>query len=656
MENHPPQSAWAPSEWPQPNGCTLDQQPFRLPAELLERTLTFAVCLSPVPLPGHKDATSIYPLLSVVGPRSAFPDISKTAIARVCWWIDHDVASRLGDLNLLRLLDSMAAVRPLQWSRRAMDNASTNGHVQVLEYWLRVKGAMRCVYSDKAIVGGARNGHIQVLEWWIGVQDMLGEVVPYETVVEQLAFGGHCNLIRWWTSQYADELPSQPISIRALAHAIAGAYSRPESTDLSTFGRLVSTFKIDLACRQFTFAFASQPNRDLIMDAAMATIHTSTRRLALATINMLEHYDLVLPLRPLAMLASIKSGDLAIVDRIYKRLHISSSHSSSFNTMYRVASTLGDCRALDWLRDNDSGLRAEFDEGQLLDMILDSIEDAAKAGKVDSLSWWSTTEWWPSGTMIRTRQWLDKAIMASVANDQVDALGWFWAKVVEHSMMPDPWLVGLVRHASRHGAIKVLNWWVSDRNWHPTDPAYASAVDVASSSGQLASVEFWHAHGTIAGTKYHGRQPFADRDEDVDMDKDNWLVARDQVFAWWIQSGMARVKSLDVFVALAFSRYPILLDMYLRKYGRPQVPKSSVFDMAAIKWVVLPMCAERGGGARCNAEYWLGLRDVGNPAWWTSECEQQQAVDRMMQGLAPEFGMFASVAAGKRRLLFSPKA
>ncbi|PYH93026.1 phosphopentothenoylcysteine decarboxylase [Aspergillus ellipticus CBS 707.79] len=43
--------------------------------------------------------------------------------------------------------------------------ASTHGHVHVLEFWHRLKGA-KMIFDSQVLVGPTKNGHDNVLEWW----------------------------------------------------------------------------------------------------------------------------------------------------------------------------------------------------------------------------------------------------------------------------------------------------------------------------------------------------------------------------------------------------------------------------------------------------------------------------------------------------------
>lgn len=46
--------------------------------------------------------------------------------------------------------------------------ASTHGHVDVLDTWLKLKGS-KMIFDETVLVGATRNGHAHVLEWWKNV-------------------------------------------------------------------------------------------------------------------------------------------------------------------------------------------------------------------------------------------------------------------------------------------------------------------------------------------------------------------------------------------------------------------------------------------------------------------------------------------------------
>jgi hypothetical protein len=70
--------------------------------------------------------------------------------------IEH--ACRLNNINFLN------KNYRLNYSHRAIDMASANGHVNVLDWWKNNKLYMS--YSILAIDLASSNGHIEVLEWW----------------------------------------------------------------------------------------------------------------------------------------------------------------------------------------------------------------------------------------------------------------------------------------------------------------------------------------------------------------------------------------------------------------------------------------------------------------------------------------------------------
>ncbi|KAI8800378.1 hypothetical protein BJ742DRAFT_74218 [Cladochytrium replicatum] len=53
---------------------------------------------------------------------------------------------------------------PLRWSSRAIDSASTNGHLHILRWWISTGLDLQYKYSCHALAGAEANGHLNLLE------------------------------------------------------------------------------------------------------------------------------------------------------------------------------------------------------------------------------------------------------------------------------------------------------------------------------------------------------------------------------------------------------------------------------------------------------------------------------------------------------------
>ncbi|KAI9046226.1 uncharacterized protein KD926_004064 [Aspergillus affinis] len=79
--------------------------------------------------------------------------------------------------------------------------ASTHGHVHVLDFWYRLKGA-KMIFDCQVLVGPTKNGHDNVLEWW----RQSGLRVEFKTCDIEEALedadpvsGAEGRVRRWWT-------------------------------------------------------------------------------------------------------------------------------------------------------------------------------------------------------------------------------------------------------------------------------------------------------------------------------------------------------------------------------------------------------------------------------------------------------------------------
>jgi hypothetical protein len=81
----------------------------------------------------------------------------------------------------------------LKYSKNALDNASGNGHVNVLNYWKN--SGLELKYSAIALNNASGRGHIEILEWWVKSNLPL----KYDIGVIKGASGnGHIDVLEWW--------------------------------------------------------------------------------------------------------------------------------------------------------------------------------------------------------------------------------------------------------------------------------------------------------------------------------------------------------------------------------------------------------------------------------------------------------------------------
>ncbi len=69
------------------------------------------------------------------------------------------------DKGLLSVLENINAKKnKYKYSNLAVDRASQNGHVYVLQWWK--ESGLELRYTTNAINHASRNGHVSVLQWW----------------------------------------------------------------------------------------------------------------------------------------------------------------------------------------------------------------------------------------------------------------------------------------------------------------------------------------------------------------------------------------------------------------------------------------------------------------------------------------------------------
>jgi hypothetical protein len=96
----------------------------------------------------------------------------------------HDIADTLGrefvrDLTLLKwrgvdyicehglfhiLIRYKSHIKGLEWSDRSMDNASLNGHIDILNWWK--DSGLKMKWSIWSMCRASLRDHVEALQWW----------------------------------------------------------------------------------------------------------------------------------------------------------------------------------------------------------------------------------------------------------------------------------------------------------------------------------------------------------------------------------------------------------------------------------------------------------------------------------------------------------
>lgn len=106
-----------------------------------------------------------------------------------------DYYSTVGNIEELNKIDIKN--NPDIWSEKAMNNASQNNHVSVLDWWL--KSGLELKYTEDALNHASANNHISVLDWWLSS----GLELKYtEDALNYASANNHISTLDWWLSNY----------------------------------------------------------------------------------------------------------------------------------------------------------------------------------------------------------------------------------------------------------------------------------------------------------------------------------------------------------------------------------------------------------------------------------------------------------------------
>jgi hypothetical protein len=126
-----------------------------------------------------------------------------------------DLLCYLGKIETLDFLFKKFGLE-LKYSVNALNNASSEGHVNVLTWWF--KSNLPLEYNARALNNASLNGHVNVLEWWL----KSGLELKYTGDSLKLASEkGHVHVLEWWKKsglelQYDEKIFDNCINIDSL--------------------------------------------------------------------------------------------------------------------------------------------------------------------------------------------------------------------------------------------------------------------------------------------------------------------------------------------------------------------------------------------------------------------------------------------------------
>ncbi|ORZ38340.1 hypothetical protein BCR44DRAFT_34144 [Catenaria anguillulae PL171] len=529
-----------------------------LPLQLIEHLLAVAVRAST-----YQPGRAIIPptllaLINVLGPRSEFPGISKAAIM-CCWWVDLDLASRMGNLDLICFLDHMSKAyphRPLQWTNKAMDCASGNGFIHVLGWWWRRFGHV-CWYTKDAVTGAAESGHLEVVQWWTRMVERklvtafkISELESW--ILSAATKSGHLAVCEWWLKHRPEavkqhQLPPDLFSV-AIVHALR--VNDPKFTLFHWWLSHIPPSGHDSALNNIAAS-----NKFKLMNAVKQ--HSCLNHAAALELPLLLHrFNLLRRLASLCIMCACVADDSTRIVEWLARLGGSSASSGqvgnknnrrAFLNGYTIASEAGSVRVLDWLRARYPLNRLSASHERLVDQALLS---AAENGHQHVLQWWISA----SGFLLKPQR--REFVLAASAHAHM--LPWLW-----DSKLVAEWPRDLLEHAARNNRTFVFDWWA--KVYSPGKTSWAntqinrmtreSVTEWAFSCGSIEILEWWTSSPWFDSEMVDGKTLIAGTRA--------WPT-KPAAYAWWMQSDLFGTIPNEVFASFFCTSYTILLDRYIR--------------------------------------------------------------------------------------------
>jgi len=84
-----------------------------------------------------------------------------------------DAVSSNGHLEVLNWFYLRQDMFPIKYSTEAIDSASKNGHIEVLDWFYNHRDEFPMMYTTKALNSASVNGNLDIANWWLSRLDML---------------------------------------------------------------------------------------------------------------------------------------------------------------------------------------------------------------------------------------------------------------------------------------------------------------------------------------------------------------------------------------------------------------------------------------------------------------------------------------------------
>jgi len=98
------------------------------------------------------------------------------------WWLHQSKSGFLQKLGL-----------PLKYTEHAIDDASKNGHVNVLNWWL--KSGLELKYTSASMLEASLKKSFPVLDWWL----YSGLKIKYNhDIIDLCSSKGYTDVLDWW--------------------------------------------------------------------------------------------------------------------------------------------------------------------------------------------------------------------------------------------------------------------------------------------------------------------------------------------------------------------------------------------------------------------------------------------------------------------------
>lgn len=398
-----------------------------------------------------------------------------------------DKAAKRGELDTLKWWYNKCGYELTDYTERAIDLASANGHIHILDWLFKIGTESKpwiLKYSPRSIDWAAARGHIHVLGWWLNKYKNMNIVLQYtEKAIDFAATQGRIEILEWFL-KHSEEYYKH-ITDPKIAENITVIGKFKHSKDAMDFASIYGYVDI----LNWFLENSKKYNIELKFDLLNAINLAAARGHANILDWWLKHYKEINPnlnfdYSENAIDWAAESGFVHILDW-FLNFELS-KNNEIINLKYTKwamnwASFNGHIKVLEWFKtiSEKHNIELKFSK-HVMDWVSKpkhicilnfwlnlnttkpkytkwAINWAASNGNIHILDWWLKVVYKNNFALLNYSEW---AINLAVSNGHIKVLEWFFKHCSEckNLLKYDPDIISWPSSISREQQVKVSEW------------------------------------------------------------------------------------------------------------------------------------------------------------------------------------------------------